>query len=196
MKVYGSISVSEKFMQKILQSHWISLIITACVPCWISGYHHVVGVYSFNSSGYVLPDFNYMWGFVSQAQAEYTWTRYFLWSMQTQVLCMVFQFRCVWMLVDLFKWESHLRSIDFWTVRNITWVDVDFAMRVILLVCTDAHSLLILLTSAVYRGYLISESIAYYVGENCKTRNQNFNVEYLYMVLTQFPSHTIDIAKV
>lgn len=100
MLVYGSISICEKFMQEILQSHWISLKIYECVPCLVYGYNYVVGVYSFISYVYLHPGFSYFWGSTSHATADSTWSRSSMRSMRTHAMCIVFHFRYVWMLVD------------------------------------------------------------------------------------------------
>ncbi|KAI3838696.1 hypothetical protein MKW92_008269, partial [Papaver armeniacum] len=86
-------------------------------------------------------------------------------------------------------WEIHAREQE-----HKQWFPTP--MEVYLLVCTYAHIQLNLLTSEVYGRFSISESVAYYVEKHRNTRDQNFTVHYFHMLLTQFPSYTIDFTKV
>ncbi|KAI3967013.1 hypothetical protein MKW92_046140, partial [Papaver armeniacum] len=65
-----------------------------------------------------------------------------------------------------------------------------------LIVCTDAHLKLNVLTSEAYGRFSISKGVSYYVEKHFHTRHQNFNVTYFYMPLTQIPSYRINFSKV
>lgn len=69
-------------------------------------------------------------------------------------------------------------------------------MGVTLLVYTDAHILLKLLTSEDYEKILMSKRVAHYVEKHCNTRSLSFKDDYLIMLLRQDPHCTFAFAKV
>ncbi|XP_026392040.1 uncharacterized protein LOC113287484 [Papaver somniferum] len=91
----------------------------------------------------------------------------------------------VYMLVDSFKWTFILCSIGFWTVRNTTWVDIDFASDVYLAASS-------ILRPTTLQGIPTSQHITAPYGRF----STNESLDYVRLPSTSFPSGTIDFSKV